>query len=126
MKNVVRRTAIVFPRVGLVDFTPTKPRRIAFPQSRLNLDERTGLHLDFFDLPVVNQRRSARLPRQALKIEERVYADMNIAAHPAAQSHVLRWLFFSEDQDTDVKRPPVIPNMDHLAQSFIERAPCAG
>jgi hypothetical protein len=103
MKNVVRRTAVIFPCVGFGDFLPAESCWITFPQSRLDLDERRGLHLDFFRFP---SRKSA--PERSVAVP------------------IMWWLLFTEDQDTGVKYPPVIPNVDHLAQNLIERVPCAG
>jgi hypothetical protein len=125
MKDIISATTIILPAVGLFDFPPPKQCRVAFKQTRLDLDTRSGLHLDFFDLPVINERWRVGVTAQPLEIKERIYANVNFTDHPSAEPRISWRYLFSEDQRTDVNRPPVIRCVDHLTRSFVERTPGA-
>jgi hypothetical protein len=120
MEYILRVTVVISPSVGLSDFFPASLGGVA-NYDPLPFDERSGLHLNFLDLPVVDESRSVGLVCQPLKIEVRIHADINLSAHPIAQPLVDRWLPLVEENRTNINRPPVIGHMDDSAQRFITR-----
>ena len=118
--------SFITPRICLDDFPPTELGWVTRHNAGLDLDEWRGLHLDLFDLPVVDQCWRTGLARKPLEIEEGIYSNVDFPAQPSAPPRVCRWPLLPEDEDAHVKHPPVIRYMHDLAKNIVVCVPDMG
>src|SRR5262252_8241548 len=122
MKHVLSGGMVV-PRVGLGYLLPTEPGRVALHQPWGDLDERSGLHLNLLDVAVIDDSGCVGPMGKALKVEERVDAEIDFSADPTAPSHVCRRTLVPERQRAEIDYPPILCQVGDATRSLVMRVP---